>query len=161
MQNKNSQKMKTKSLERTTNLDFLNSPFRYPGNQIYALDILLLLVPEHHIFVEPFCGGASEFFAKKKVKENWLNDIDKELIETYIIIRDQPEEFIAFLKKEESSQERHDYFKTEFMPQGRFDIAARWFYLNRTSCLETMSKFWRYDNKTLLKPRGWDKILYI
>jgi DNA adenine methylase len=149
--------MKSKILKSIVGKDFLNSPFRYPGHQIYALDILLPLVPEHHIFVEPFCGGASEFFAKEKAEENWLNDIDNELIETYRIIRDKPEELIAFLKEEESSQERHDYFRTEFIPQCSFDIATRWFYLNRTSCLETMSRFWRYDDKTSLKFLDWDK----
>jgi DNA adenine methylase len=149
--------MRTEDSKIRNKKDFLNSPFRYPGNQVYTLENLLHLIPGHQIFIEPFCGGASEFFAKTKAEENWLNDIDSELIGTYKTIRDQPERLIAFLKKEKVSKERYEYIKTEFVPKNSFDVTARWFYLNRTSCLETMSKFWRYDDKVSLRPLGWNK----
>jgi DNA adenine methylase len=149
--------MENKDIQNLDKKMFLSSPFRYPGHQIYALDILLSLVPEHQTFIEPFCGGASEFFAKEKVEENWLNDIDSELIEAYRIIRDQPESLIAFIKKEKNSRECYEYLKAEFVPKNSFEIAARWFYLNQTSCLETMSKSWEYDSKSSLKPKDWDK----
>lgn len=139
------------------NSDFLDSPFRYPGHQIYTLDRLLALVPEHRSFIEPFCGGASEFFAKPKAEENWLNDIDPELIETYRVIRDKPQRLITFIKEQEESGRGYEYVATEFVPKDSFETAARWFYLNQTSSMESMSRFWIRDGNAKLRPRGWAK----
>ncbi len=133
----------------------VHSPFRYPGHQTYALDTLLSLIPIHQFYIEPFCGGGSMFFGKKKVESNWLNDVDRELIETYKIIRDQPEEFIAALLKENNSTQRYNHFKSEFTPKNSFETALRWFYLNRTSRIETMSRFWKRDDKITSEPADW------
>jgi len=144
--------MTIKNFKKDEILDFVHSPFRYPGNQIYALETILSLIPEHSYYVEPFCGGASTFFGKPKVKDNWLNDIDYELIDTYIAIRDQPEMLINILSREEISEKKYNYFKTEFIPRSNFETAVRWFYLNMTSKIEIMSKFWERDNRIIEKP---------
>lgn len=149
--------MKTEDLKKTDNPDFVHSPFRYPGNQIYALDTLLSLIPEHRCYAEPFCGGASTFFGKPKAKDNWLNDVDQELIATYIAIRDQPEKLIAALTEEEVSEKRYNHFKTGFTPRNSFETAVRWFYLNRTSQIETMSRFWERDDKITSGFADWKK----
>jgi len=147
--------MKTENLKKTENPDFVHSPFRYPGNQIYALDTLLSLIPEHRYYAEPFCGGASTFFGKPKAKCNWLNDVDYELIDTYIAIRDQPEKLIVTLTGEEVSEKRYNHLRTEFIPRNGFETAVRWFYLNRTSRIETMSRFWERDDKITPLPTDW------
>ena len=147
--------MKTEDFKKTNNPDFLHSPFRYPGNQIYALDTLLSFIPEHRCYAEPFCGGASTFFGKPKVEGNWLNDVDQELIDTYIVIRDQPEKLIATLADEEISEKRYNHFKTGFTPRNSFETAVRWFHLNRTSRIETMSRLWEQDDKINSRPTDW------
>ena len=106
--------MKIEDLKITNRTDFVHSPFRYPGHQIYALDTLLSLIPEHQYYIEPFCGGGSTFFGKAKAEDNWLNDIDGELIDTYVAIRDQPEKLAVALMGEEVSKKRYNYFKTKF-----------------------------------------------
>jgi DNA adenine methylase len=77
----------------------INSPFRYAGGKFYARKLILEHIPKHNIYIEPFVGGGSIFFAKNKVKHNQLNDIDCELINVYKIIKDEPIELINFLKK--------------------------------------------------------------
>jgi DNA adenine methylase len=128
----------------------LIAPLRYPGHLDYALDFLLSLIPDHQHYIEPFCGGAAVFFGKPKAERNWLNDIDSELVTTYAIIKDQPEELIAALRRERVSPERHEHFK-RLTPKDHFETALRWFYLNRTSRLESMSKSWEFDDETDLK----------
>lgn len=140
--------------------NFVHSPFRYQGHQTYALKSILSLIPEHELFIEPFCGGAGVFFAKPKVKINWLNDINEELIKTYQVIRDKPNELINFLKKEYVSVERYNYFNKEFKPHNNFGVAIRWFYLNRTSNLETMDKFWEQDGTIKTDFSKLDKIIF-
>ena len=63
----------------------VKTPFRYAGGKYYALKYLLPYIAQipHEEFREPFVGGGSVFFGKPKVKKNWINDIDAELINTY------------------------------------------------------------------------------
>ena len=74
----------------------MNSPFRYAGGKFYARKLILAHVPDHSIYIEPFAGGGSIFFAKQKAAQNILNDLDKELINVYTHIRDYPAEIIKF-----------------------------------------------------------------
>ena len=76
----------------------INSPFRYAGGKFYARKLILSHIPKHSVYIEPFAGGGSIFFAKPKVDINQLNDIDSDLINVYNIIKDRPNELIEFLK---------------------------------------------------------------
>ena len=65
-------------------------PFRYPGGKFYALNILQPFwenIP-HDEYREPFAGGATVFFNKTRAQNNWLNDLDSELICCYEVLRD-------------------------------------------------------------------------
>jgi len=128
----------------------INSPFRYAGGKFYARDLILEHIPDHSYYVEPFAGGASIFFAKPKVKNNCLNDIDVDLMNCFLIIRDYPEKLIERLKDEKASKERHGYYKNVFKAKTKLDRAVRWFYLNRTSYSGIMNMqncYWRYGEK--------------
>ena len=107
----------------------INSPFRYAGGKFYARKLILEHLTPHSTYIEPFAGGCSIFFAKPKANKNWLNDIDKDLINCYQFIKDFPHELIASLKGEEALKERHVYYKNEFKPQSDLERAQRWFYL--------------------------------
>lgn len=138
----------------------INSPFRYAGGKFYARNLILEHIPPHSDYVEPFAGGASIFFAKSKVRNNWLNDIDKLLINTYLIIRDRSEELIEFLAGEEATKEKHTYYKNEFVPKNKLEEAARWFYLNRTSysgIMKPQNCFWGYGDKYSMRPENWPR----
>ena len=138
----------------------INSPFRYAGGKFYARNLILEHVPAHSNYIEPFAGGGSIFFAKTKVQDNWLNDIDEALINTYWIIRDQPEELIELLEGEQASKERHGYYKNEFKPQNKLEEAARWFYLNRTSysgIMHMQNCYWGYGDKYSMRPENWPR----
>jgi DNA adenine methylase len=138
----------------------INSPFRYAGGKFYARNLILEHIPPHSDYIEPFAGGASIFFAKSKAKNNWLNDIDESLINTYLIIRDRPEELIEFLAGEQATKERHTYYKKEFVPQNNLEAAARWFYLNRTSysgIMKLQNCYWGYGEKYSMRPENWGR----
>ncbi len=136
----------------------INSPFRYAGGKFYARKLIMQHVPEHSIYLEPFAGGASIFFAKRKAASNWLNDADEELINCYLVIRDYPKELIERLKDEKASKERHTYYKKEYKPVTELDRAVRWFYLNRTSysgIMNIQNCFWGYGDKYSMRPENW------
>jgi len=138
----------------------INSPFRYAGGKFYARNLILEHIPEHSYYIEPFAGGASIFFAKSKARKNWLNDIDDDLINCLITIRDYPEKLIDRLKNEKAVKERHAYYKNEYKPKNKLDRAVRWFYLNRTSYSGIMNMqncFWGYGDKYSMRPENWPR----
>jgi DNA adenine methylase len=138
----------------------LNSPFRYAGGKFYARDLILPLIPKHEFYCEPLCGGASIFFAKVKVKSNWLNDKDEELVNCLIHIRDKPLELINFLAGKKPSKEAHSYYKNEFKPKNDLERAGRWYFLNRISYSGIMTMqncFWGYGDKYSMQPKNWGR----
>ena len=138
----------------------MNSPFRYAGGKFYARNLILEYVTDHSLYVEPFAGGASIFFAKNKTANNWLNDADPELVNCYITIRDQSDDLIKSLASEEASKERHTFYKNEFKPKNKIESALRWYYLNRTSYSGIMNMkncFWGYGDKYSMRPENWPR----
>ena len=140
----------------------INSPFRYAGGKFYARKLILGYLPPHEYYMEPFAGGASIFFAKPRVHGNWLNDIDEEVVNCYIHIRDHVRELTERLRPEVASKERHTYYKNEFVPCDALDRAVRWYYLNRTSysgIMVTQNCFWGYGDKYSMRPENWPRNL--
>lgn len=157
----------------------INSPFRYAGGKFYARKLILEHIPAHNFYIEPFCGGASIFFAKNKVENNLLNDIDDQLINTLTIIKERPNELIEFLKKRESNISRipenlienvrigdplpalktlHTFLKNEYIPNNNLEQAFRWYYLNRTSysgIMNHQNMYWGYGDKYSMQPKNW------
>lgn len=140
----------------------INSPFRYPGGKFYARKLILEHIPKHACYCEPLCGGASIFFAKNKVKLNILNDIDPELINCLIHIRDCPEKIADFLEGIPVTKEQHNFYKVKFKPKNELERAARWFFLNRISYSGIMNMkncFWGYGEKYSMRPENWRRQL--
>lgn len=138
----------------------MNSPFRYAGGKFYARNLILEKVPAHTKYIEPFAGGASIFFAKPKVQENWINDFDPELYNVYIHIRDHADALIHALKDEVATKERHGWYKNEYKPSNDLERAVRWYYLNRTSYSGIMNMqncYWGYGEKFSMRPENWGR----
>lgn len=159
----------------------INSPFRYAGGKFYARKLILEKMPEHNFYIEPFAGGASIFFCKEKVENNILNDVDQDLINTYTIIRDFPNELIALLRRRPvadsripasltesvaigdpmpATKELHTFFKYDFHPRNDLERALRWFYLNRTSysgIMNFQNMYWGYGDKYSMQPKNWGR----
>lgn len=138
----------------------INSPFRYAGGKFYARKLILEYIPPHIRYVEPFAGGASIFFAKDKAVQNWLNDIDKDVVNVYIHIRDYPEKLAEGLSGEVATKERHEFYKNQFIPKNDLERAIRWYYLNRTSYSGIMNMkncYWGYGEKYSMRPENWGR----
>lgn len=135
-----------------------NSPFRYPGGKFYARRLILQNIPWHSRYCEPFCGGASIFFAKESVEHSILNDMDEPVINTLIQIRDNVESLIDLLDGIPATKELHAYYKNAYTPTNDLERAFRWYYLNRTSYSGIMRKencYWGFGNKYSMRPENW------
>ena len=140
----------------------IHSPFRYPGGKYYARRLILDRLPAHSAYYEPFAGGGSIFFAKAEADRNQLNDLDADLIDAYIAIRDSPERLIEFLATTQPpSRESHEFYKN-FIPQSAIEKTGRWYYLNRISysgIMKMQNCFWGYGDKKSMAPKNWPKAI--
>ena len=135
-----------------------NSPFRYPGGKFYARRQILDLLPAHDGYCEPFAGGASIFFAKHKAKFSILNDLDDDLTNTFICIRDHVELLANLLEGIPACKNLHNHYKSEYQPRTDLERSFRWYYLNRTSYSGIMRPencYWSFDDKFSMGPENW------
>lgn len=134
-------------------------PFRYPGGKFYAMDILQPFwdAIEHIEYREPFAGGATVFFHKPRSEKNWLNDKDEELMICYKILQDPQlrQRLAEDLSHEVASKERWREVY-ESVPQSEYEIARKYYYLNRTSFSgKLVSAAWGYRPHRSLPPERW------
>jgi DNA adenine methylase len=61
----------------------------YGGKQRLAAQIVARM-PEHRVYLEPFCGGAAVLFAKARVERETLNDLDGDVAAFWRVVRDHP-----------------------------------------------------------------------
>lgn len=72
----------------------LSCPLPYWGGKNYMLRYILPMIPPHNLYCEPFFGGGTVFFNKKKVENNIINDYDDRIMNFYEVLRDHFDEFL-------------------------------------------------------------------
>ena len=65
---------------------YMKPPFCRQGNKLPLIDDIIPLIPEHTLYVEPFVGSGAIFFNIPNQKAV-LNDLDKDLINAYKLIK--------------------------------------------------------------------------
>lgn len=63
-------------------------PFRWFGSKTRLAPRLVSLLPEHDHYVEVFAGSAAVLFAKPRSRLETLNDIDREVVNLFSVLRD-------------------------------------------------------------------------
>lgn len=74
----------------------MKSPLTYYGGKATLAPEIVPRLHAHARYVEPFCGGAAIFFAKRPAEMETLNDTNGELINFYRIVQ---HDFIALEKR--------------------------------------------------------------
>lgn len=111
-------------------------PFvKWVGGKSQVLDIINLLKPkEINKFIEPFVGGGAVFF-NFAYNKAIINDINKELITTYEVIRDDSNDLINILDNWNNSQNLKDFYQElKFKDVNNLtkkELAARFIFLNK------------------------------
>jgi len=116
-------------------------------------------------YFEPFLGGWSVFFNIQKEK-SFLSDINEELINTYQVIKNNPQELIKFLKTLKYSKEFYykirSWDRTEKWLKNYTNIERAWrfLYLNKT-CFNGLYRvnskwqfnvpMWKYKNPDFIQ----------
>jgi DNA adenine methylase len=114
------------------------APFlKWVGGKRQLLPSLLELVPERvaGTYREPFIGGGAVFFAlaaEGRIRRAVLSDVNRELIEVYTAVRDEPEGLIQALRHHRNDSV-HYYTVRALEPKrlSMIERAARFIFLNR------------------------------
>jgi len=113
-------------------------PFlRWAGGKTWFTNHIDNFLPQAiNNYFEPFLGGGAIFFylkSKNLIKGKcYLSDTNEELINTYNILKNKPEELIEILKKQNNTEK--EYYKIrEFQSDDKIERAARFLFLNKTS----------------------------
>ena len=89
-------------------------------------------IPEHTCYIEVFAGGASVFFAKDPSRAEVINDLDKDLVTLYRVIKHHPEELYRQYKFSLVSRSEFDR-EQQVNPETLTDVqrAARYLFLQK------------------------------
>lgn len=83
-------------------------------------------------YVEPFLGSAAVYFFLAP-RRALLSDANHHLVETYSVIRDEPQKVLQHLKRHQRNHGReYYYFIRDSRPRSKAGRAAKFIYLNRT-----------------------------
>jgi len=113
-------------------------PFlKWAGGKTQLVDELMARMPAHFgNYHEPFLGGGALFFKlfrEGKIRRARISDLNAELIDTYIAIRDYVDQVIHLLAQFPYTQAFYSYLRAQ--DPWKMDLpqrAARMIYLNKT-----------------------------
>lgn len=143
-------------------------PFiRWAGGKTWLIQYLPSIIsniPFEH-YHEPFLGGGAIFFSMNHTKKAYLSDMNPELINAYVQVRDNPQEVINCFTQFINSEEVYYRIRDNYIPQSSADEAARFIYLNQTSFnglyrVNRNGKYnvpygfrkrWKYDTERILQ----------
>ena len=112
-------------------------PFvRWAGGKTRLLAALLPYAPAtFRNYHEPFLGSGAMFFAlRTRADRCYLADSNSELINLWLVVQREPEEFLRRIQPYLQRQGAHEYYAVrDESPGQHLDRAARFFYLNQTS----------------------------
>jgi DNA adenine methylase len=122
------------SLFRTGIKGTVPKPFvKWAGGKRQIIDILIKNIPDNFgTYIEPFVGGGALFFELKPHRAI-ISDINAELINAYLVIKDNVEDLIESLKKHKN--EKSYYYKLRSLNPDTLspvERASRFIYLNKT-----------------------------
>ena len=108
--------------------------FRWAGGKSWLIKYLepLLRDKTFNNYHEPFLGGAAVFLSLSFTNKAFLSDLNPELINAYIVLRDSPSKLINILSTYENTAEFY-YSLRELSLKTKLKRAARFVYLNQTS----------------------------
>ena len=128
----------------------LKTPVSYYGGKHQLLPKILPLIPSHKIYSEAFFGGGSVFFAKEPSEVEFINDINKQVVNFYRVAKRQfkalqSELDVTLYSEEQYQQAKRIYFEKEEAT----DVLRAWalFLLSQQTFLHILDNSWAYSAK--------------
>ncbi len=126
----------------------------YLGGKQRLVKYLLPLIPPHEIFVEVFGGSAALLLNKPRSHTEVYNDIDGNLVNLFLVVRDQPQAFAERCKGLPYSRELYEGWRIPILkgipnqPEDPVDRAVHFYYVVRSAFYGHPAKGWRFAMKS-------------
>jgi len=121
----------------TVSVEVLKPFLKWAGGKTRLLPQLLPYVPKaFRDYHEPFLGGGAVFFAARSrtTGRSFLADLNEELVNTWIMVRDQPDQLVRALGAYVGKDSEDEYYAVRgATPLETLERAARFIYLNQTA----------------------------
>lgn len=107
----------------------LKKPFRYLGGKTRLVKTLLACVPKHEMYLEPFAGGATLFWAKTPAKTSYLNDTNDIVYKAFKVLKYHAKELEEELKSLLPCEKFYrDITEGRQIPRNDIEEVAFWAY---------------------------------
>ncbi len=122
----------------------MNSFLKWPGGKRWFISKYNKIFPsKYNRYIEPFVGGGSVFFCLMP-NNAIISDINPELINLYVVMRDNHQDLKEMLLQHQKNHNVDYYYQIRGdIPVNNIEQAARFLYLNRT-CFNGMYRVNRH-----------------
>lgn len=111
--------------------------FRYIGGKSRFAPWIISYMPKHELYVEPMGGSAAVLLSKPRTKWEVFNDIDEELCNFMMQVRDNYDKLAWKIIRTPFShmlfRQWREEFKQHGQPSDPIERAARWFFCQEAS----------------------------
>lgn len=107
-------------------------PFSSPGGKEAWRGLILQRIPAHKIYVEPYAGSATIFFAKaERAEVEVLSDVNPDIVSTYVFLRDAPDADFEWIRSQDWQWSPVTFKRLQqATPKTRRERVYRFKYLN-------------------------------
>lgn len=126
----------------------MKAPLSYYGGKQLMLKHILPLVPPHNLYTEAFAGGAAVLFAIPPCEAEIVNDLNRELINFYMVAKSQYAELKQMIDKTLHSRDLHVHaLHINKLPDFFTSVERAWalWILSKTSFASKLDGAFGYD----------------
>ncbi|MBW7452462.1 DNA adenine methylase [Paenibacillus sepulcri] len=95
----------------------------YPGSKWSLAQWIISHMPPHTTYLEPYFGSGAILFSKERSQLETVNDLDAELVNLFLIIRNRPDELAHVIKWTPHS--RQEYYESYLPAEDDLERARR------------------------------------
>lgn len=113
----------------------MDSFIKWYGGKSLSRDEIISMIPAHKTYVEAFTGASWILFDKPPSPVEIINDVDNELVNLYLVIQNNLEEFIEYMNRIPISEYLFNVWKSEKVYQSsrkgipNVDLASRTYFI--------------------------------
>lgn len=136
-------RLMTEKIEHEFAADASRSVITAIGGKNKVAKQMIKYMPEHSVYIEPFGNTASVLLQKSPVQKEIYNDIDGNVTNFFMVLRDNPAGLYNACTSLPYSEELYYEFVKSEIPDDPLQKAVRFFYLSRLGFIGSNSKGFR------------------
>ena len=107
---------------------------RRVGNKARIAKDVVKHFPPHKVYIEPFFGAGGIYFNKPKAQYNFLNDLDDDVFNLFMVLKNQKQQLIEYFEEVPICESLFKHWK-QHKEKDAIPKAARFLYLSNLGVL--------------------------